>query len=106
MHATHLDQPYDVSSSRLAATEDQSLWTPASPSLALRASSDGDGPRINVHQTERVISSLVGGFLLARALTRRSREGTLFGLLGSALVYRGVSGHCQLYQAFGLSTAT
>ena len=61
------------------------------------------GP-INVGDTERWLS-LLGGGLLALYMLRRSL-GTVV-LLGGAggLLYRGLKGHCPLYQALGLSTA-
>lgn len=62
------------------------------------------GPMMNVGDTERWLS-LLGGGLLALYMLRRSL-GTVV-LLGGAggLLYRGLKGHCPLYQALGLSTA-
>jgi uncharacterized membrane protein len=58
---------------------------------------------INVHPTERRISTLLGGILLLHSLNRRS-----FALgekvLAAALLYRGIRGHSFLYQALGVST--
>lgn len=66
----------------------------------------------NIGQTERVISTLGGSAMLAAGLLRLvsdPRHGALGGLLltlgGSALVYRGVSGHCACYEALGIDTA-
>jgi uncharacterized membrane protein len=61
------------------------------------------GP-INISDTERWLS-LLGGGLLALYLLRRSL-GTVVLLGGAgALLYRGLQGHCPLYEKMGLSTA-
>jgi uncharacterized membrane protein len=59
---------------------------------------------VNVGDLERWLS-LLGGGLLALATVRRSL-GTVVLLGGAgALLYRGWTGHCALYQTMGLSTA-
>lgn len=58
--------------------------------------------KVNIHQTERIVSAGLGGRLLLRSLPRRSLGGAA---LASALLYRGISGHSYLYQALGMSTA-
>ena len=59
---------------------------------------------VNVGDLERWLS-LLGGGLLALAMVRRSL-GTVVLLGGAgALLYRGWTGHCALYQTMGLSTA-
>jgi uncharacterized membrane protein len=60
---------------------------------------------VNVSDLERWLS-LLGGGLLALATVRRSL-GTVV-LLGAAgaLLYRGWTGHCALYQTMDLSTAS
>ena len=59
---------------------------------------------INVGDTERWLS-LLGGGLLALYMLRRSL-GTVVLLGGAgALLYRGLKGHCPLYQTLSLSTA-
>jgi uncharacterized membrane protein len=58
---------------------------------------------VNVGDQERWLS-LLGGGLLALYLVRRSL-GTVLLLGGAgALLYRGWTGHCGLYQNMGLST--
>jgi uncharacterized membrane protein len=60
---------------------------------------------VNVGDLERWLS-LLGGGLLALATVRRSL-GTVVLLGGAgALLYRGWTGHCALYQTMGLSTAS
>jgi uncharacterized membrane protein len=56
----------------------------------------------NVHPVERIVSTVLGGALLIRSLSRRSPGA---GILGIALLYRGVSGHSYLYQILGVNTA-
>ena len=59
----------------------------------------------NVGQTERLISGLVGGGLLLRgALRPLSPTSGIAGLIGIALVYRSLTGHCPAYTALGIST--
>jgi uncharacterized membrane protein len=57
--------------------------------------------KVNMNQTERIVSAGLGGVLLLRSLPRRSLSGAA---LASALLYRGISGHSYLYQALGMST--
>jgi len=60
---------------------------------------------MNVGEWERW-GSLVGGGLLAwLGLRQRSLAGLGLTLLGGDLIYRGLTGHCHLYGALGLSTA-
>jgi len=48
----------------------------------------------------------VGGGVLALAgLLRGSMSGLVVAALGGSLLYRGMTGHCCLYQAMGYSTA-
>ena len=60
---------------------------------------------VNVHHNERLLSALAGGLALAWGLSQRSTIAKAAALIGSGLVYRGVSGHCHMYQAIGVSTA-
>jgi len=55
----------------------------------------------NVGTAERVVSSLIGGALLLRSLARPTPAGAAFALGGGALLHRGVTGHCYVYQALG-----
>jgi uncharacterized membrane protein len=58
---------------------------------------------VNVGDFERYLS-LLGGGLLALCTIRRSL-GTVVLLAGAgALLYRGWTGHCALYQTMGLSS--
>ncbi len=72
---------------------------------AKRESSQGNKAGVNVGETERYASAIGGGALAIYGLTRGSLSGLVLGLVGGALVYRGVSGHCDVYEAAGISTA-
>lgn len=61
--------------------------------------------RVNVGQRERWLSMLAGGALAAYALKRRELPGGAAALAGAALLYRGATGHCDMYQALGIDTA-
>lgn len=58
-------------------------------------------PQINLASWERILSAGAGTVILGRSLGR-SLSGTV---LGAALAYRGLSGHCHLYDTLGISTA-
>jgi uncharacterized membrane protein len=59
----------------------------------------------NVGDVERVVSSLAGGALAVMGLAKRSPAGFLIAALGGALVQRGISGRCKVYQSLGINTA-
>jgi uncharacterized membrane protein len=59
----------------------------------------------NVGQVERWASAVGGGALALYGITRGSLGGIALALVGAALVQRGVSGHCNLYEAMNFSTA-
>ena len=69
------------------------------------ASRHSRAERTNVNDIERVLSVAAGGALAAYALKKRDVSALLVGLLGGALVERGVTGHCHVYGALGMSTA-
>jgi hypothetical protein len=60
---------------------------------------------VNVGETERVVSALIGGVLAVGGLRRM---GSLSGLMmlaaGGGLLYRGMTGHCMLYEQLGMDT--
>lgn len=60
---------------------------------------------VNVGQTERWASALVGGGLAIFGLTRRTWGGVVLALVGGSLIYRGSTGHCHMYDALGVNTA-
>lgn len=60
----------------------------------------------NVGKIERIASAIGGGALIGYALKSRSKGGIALGLLGAGLLYRGASGQCEAYRAFGVNTAS
>ena len=67
--------------------------------------SGGEGTSVNVGQTERWISSVGGGALALYGLTRGSLGGIALAVVGGALLHRGMTGHCNVYDAIGYDTA-
>lgn len=65
----------------------------------------GSSKTINVGDIERVVSAVAGGVLVTWGLRRRSLGGLALIAAGAELVYRGVSGHCQVNQWLGRNTA-
>ena len=61
--------------------------------------------QINVGRIERWLSMAAGGMLAAYALKRRDTVAGAAAIGGAALLYRGATGHCQVYEAFGVSTS-
>ncbi|CAN5895123.1 SRPBCC family protein [soil metagenome] len=61
--------------------------------------------QINVGETEQLVSQVGGGVLLFAGLLKGGIKGLALSGLGAALVYRGLTGHCSLYQALGADTS-
>jgi uncharacterized membrane protein len=61
--------------------------------------------RINVGRVERWLSMIAGGALAAYAMKRRDAPGGAAAIAGAALLYRGATGHCDVYQLLGVSRA-
>jgi uncharacterized membrane protein len=62
--------------------------------------------KVNVNDVERWVSALAGGALTTLGVRRRDHmSGPILALLGAALVKRGLTGHCDVYQALGLSSS-
>ncbi len=59
----------------------------------------------NVSGDERFVSKLFGSVLLLFGLEQRSFSGLMLGAMGTALLYRGATGNCQLYRALNIDTA-
>jgi uncharacterized membrane protein len=60
---------------------------------------------VNVQNAERIGSVLLGGALATFGITRGSLPGWLAAAIGGGLVYRGVTGHCMVYEQLGINTA-
>ena len=65
----------------------------------------GGGGGTNVGRTERIASMAGGGLLAAYGLKRGGLGGILLAAGAVALVQRGVTGHCSVYQSLGVNTA-
>jgi uncharacterized membrane protein len=63
-----------------------------------------DRSAINLDHVERWASILGGAAMALYGVRRRDWGGAVVALLGGALVHRGVSGHCPVYQALGVNT--
>ena len=61
--------------------------------------------RVNVGRVERWLSMVAGGALAAYALKRREVPGGAAAIAGAALLYRGATGHCDVYYALGINRA-
>jgi uncharacterized membrane protein len=60
---------------------------------------------VNVGQYERWASAIGGGALALYGITRGSLGGVALALVGAALVQRGVTGHCNLYEVMNFNSA-
>jgi uncharacterized membrane protein len=58
----------------------------------------------NVNEPERWISVIAGSALAAYGLKLRSIPGLVLSAVGGALVWRGATGHCAVYDTLGIST--
>ncbi|MGH7483607.1 MAG: YgaP family membrane protein [Longimicrobiales bacterium] len=63
---------------------------------------DWTDDEINVGDAERWASGILGGMLTLLGLKRRGLGGLAVLTLGGALLYRGVTGHCDVYESLGI----
>jgi uncharacterized membrane protein len=83
-----------------------SMTTPISRRIAGGAVEPGNpSPGVNVGETERWASLIGGGLLACYGLSRGTGVGLGLAALGGGLIYRGLTGHCSLYQALGTGSA-
>jgi uncharacterized membrane protein len=59
----------------------------------------------NISDTERWVSMAAGAVMAAYGLSRRRTSGLALAGVGALLFRRGMSAHCDVYQALGLNTA-
>ena len=60
---------------------------------------------VNVGSAERMVSLAAGSALALAGLSRGSWRGLILAAAGGSLIYRGATGKCHLYDAFGVNTA-
>ena len=65
-----------------------------------------DGAPINVGEFERHASMIGGTALAIFGLLNRSLAGLALAAIGGALVWRGHTGHCDMYEQLGYSSAS
>ncbi len=61
---------------------------------------------VNVGEIERLVSAIAGGALAVYGFRQRGWTGLLLTVGGAALLHRGATGHCNTYQALGMTTNT
>ncbi len=61
---------------------------------------------VNLPQTERIGSIAAGAGLVLYGMSRRSLGGLLVALLGGALIRRGATGHCDVYERLGINSGS
>ena len=59
----------------------------------------------NISHPERLASLVGGGSLVAYGLAKRNLSGFAMAALGGGLLLRGATGHCDVYEALGVSTS-
>jgi uncharacterized membrane protein len=59
----------------------------------------------NISETERWLSLFGGGALVLFGLARGNLRGLALSVLGGGLAYRGLTGHCKVYETLGVNTA-
>ncbi|GAA4464657.1 SRPBCC family protein [Nibrella saemangeumensis] len=62
--------------------------------------------RINVGDTERIISAAGGAVMTAIGVQRGTLGGAVVALLGGYLIFRGASGYCPVSEAIGRDSTT
>src|SRR4051812_31399311 len=82
-------------------------WPDADPQQAHRQQSEASEAQggQNVGPSERATSVAAGAIVALLGLSRRSIPGLLMAGIGSAMMYRGASGHCPVYGSLGIDTA-
>ncbi|HEY2410753.1 MAG TPA: DUF2892 domain-containing protein [Pirellulaceae bacterium] len=64
-----------------------------------------DHHKINVGERERQLSMIGGTVLAVCGLLRGSLSGLMLAGIGGAFIWRGHTGHCEMYHMLGHSTA-
>lgn len=82
---------------------EEPIWT-SDPAKYNQWLTDCLNNRQNMSETERW-ASVAGAGLLALFALRRAPFATLLCLVGAVLGYRGLTGHCNVYEAAHINTA-
>jgi uncharacterized membrane protein len=61
-------------------------------------------PVKNISEPERAVSTVGGAIIAGYGLAKLNAATPILLLLGGALIYRGVSGNCKLYEKIGVTT--
>ena len=61
--------------------------------------------RVNVGRVERWVSLVAGAALAAYAIRHRTLASGAGAIAGAGLMYRGATGHCDLYERLGINRA-
>lgn len=61
--------------------------------------------KTNVGSVERVASAVGGGALITYGLKQGGLLGGLLAVVGGSLAFRGVTGHCHMYDAINIDTS-
>jgi uncharacterized membrane protein len=89
-----------------AAQKSQTLNRPGRRDLAaMRQSAEGSCCEQNVSGMERALSVAAGIGLTLAGVKRGRLAGMALTAMGAGLVWRGVTGRCQMYAALGVNTA-
>lgn len=59
----------------------------------------------NIGNSERIVSSIAGGAMIAYGLKQGGLVGAALSVLGGGLMLRGTTGHCELYKTLNINTA-
>jgi len=70
-----------------------------------RRNGQSEHQQINVGDFEREVSMWGGTVLAAYGLMRGSISGLALAAIGGALIWRGHTGHCEMYHMLGHNTA-
>jgi len=73
--------------------------------MASTGRADQKSCQVNVGQLERLASVIVVGTILMTLGGLRSVRGAAATAIGAGLIWRGLSGHCGLYDRLGIDTA-
>lgn len=78
---------------------------PQTPQTTRATTKAPQASKTNVSNIERWVSSIGGGALAMAGVRRGGLLGAALAAAGSGLAWRGISGHCAVYQAVGMDTA-